>query len=149
MNAQTLDDLQVRPGLRVLVRVDINVPMENGRVTDLTRIERIKPTVAHLASKGAKVVLLAHFGRPKGKSVAAMSLSAVVPALAEVFGQSVGFCGDCIGADAEAAVMTLGDGDILLLENTRFHPGEETNDPAPAAPWRRQGLDHSSLRRGE
>lgn len=130
MAARTLDDLGDMRSKRVLVRVDINVPMENGVVSDLTRIERIKPTIDELTAKGARVVLLAHFGRPKGKPVPDMSLAAVVPSLSEVFGQPVAFAADCVGAAAETAVGAMADGDVLLLENTRFHAGEEANDAA-------------------
>jgi len=128
--ARTLDDVGELHSKRALVRVDINVPMENGIVSDLTRIERIKPTIDDLTAKGARVVLLAHFGRPKGKVVPEMSLRALVPSLSKVFGKDVAFAEDCIGDVAEAGVAALSDGDILLLENTRFHAGEEANDAA-------------------
>ncbi len=118
MSWKTLDDFDLA-GKRVLTRVDINVPVADGRVTDATRIERIVPTIEHILSKGGKPVLLAHFGRPKGKVVPEMSLSVVVPALADALGVTVGFDGE--------------DGAVLLLENTRFHPGEEANDPDFAA----------------
>lgn len=129
MTFKTLDDLQDVSGKRVLVRVDINVPMNGDQVTDVTRIERIKPTVLELADRGAKVILLAHFGRPKGEVVPFMSLGPVVPALAEVFGKSVGFAADCCGEPAISAIAGMANGDILLLENTRFHPCEEKNNP--------------------
>jgi len=125
---QTLDDLSVR-GKRVLVRVDLNVPMKDGVVTDLVRIERQAPTIRELAGKGARVIVLSHFDRPKGKVVPSMSLKPVVAPLAKVLGKPVAFAGDCVGEVASAAVAKLKDGDILLLENTRFHPGEEKNDP--------------------
>ena len=115
-------------GKRVLVRVDLNVPMENGRVTDTTRIERILPTIREISDKGGRVVLLAHFDRPKGKVVPEMSLAGVVSTLAEMLGRPVAFGTDCIGPMAEAAVRALKDGDVVLLENTRFHKGEEEND---------------------
>ncbi|MEM1039574.1 MAG: phosphoglycerate kinase [Pseudomonadota bacterium] len=130
MAAKTLDDFPEVRSKRVLVRVDINVPMENGVVSDLTRIERIKPTVDELTDKGAKVVLLAHFGRPKGRVVPDMSLRVVVASLSHVFGKDVAFAENCIGSAAENAVNAMANGDILLLENTRFHAGEEGNDPA-------------------
>ncbi|MDE1157799.1 MAG: phosphoglycerate kinase [Neorhizobium sp.] len=127
---KTLDDLTDIAGKRVLVRVDLNVPVSGGKVTDATRIERVAPTILELSKKGAKVILLAHFGRPKGEPVADMSLSLIVPAVNEVLGQKVLFAADCIGPDAAEAVETMKNGDILLLENTRFHKGEENNDPA-------------------
>ncbi len=126
---KTLDDLSDLSGKRVLVRVDLNVPVANGEVTDLTRIERIAPTISELSKKGAKVVLLAHFGRPKGAPSDEFSLKQVVKPLAKVLGHGVHFADDCIGDKAKAAVDALNDGDVLLLENTRFHKGEEKNDP--------------------
>jgi phosphoglycerate kinase len=126
---RTLDDLEPQ-GLRVLVRVDLNVPMKDGRVTDMTRIERVAPTIDELADKGAKVVLLAHFGRPKGKPAAEFSLKPIAGALESVLDRRVLFAGDCVGDQAARAVERMSDGDVLLLENTRFHPGEEANDPA-------------------
>jgi phosphoglycerate kinase len=125
----TLDDADVA-GKRALVRVDLNVPMDNGVVTDTTRIDRIVPTIRDLSGRGAKVVLLAHFGRPKGERKPADSLKPVVPALARALGRPVAFAEDCVGDVAEAAIGALEDGEILLLENTRFHAGEEKNDPA-------------------
>jgi phosphoglycerate kinase len=130
---RTLDDAGDLTGKRVLLRVDLNVPVENGAVTDATRIERVAPTIRELSDRGAKVALLAHFERPKGKRVPGMSLAPVAPAVAEAVGRPVGFVDDCVGEAAEAAVAKLGDGGIVLLENTRFHPGEETNDPNFAA----------------
>jgi phosphoglycerate kinase len=129
MRFKTLDDLPDVSGKRILVRVDINVPMDGARVTDLTRIERIKATVLELSVKGAKVILLAHFGRPKGQVIPDMSLAPVVPALTRVFGQDVAFASDCCGPIATDAIAAMGNGDILLLENTRFHPCEEKNNP--------------------
>lgn len=126
---KTLDDFDLR-GKRVLLRVDLNVPMEQGRVTDMTRIERTVPTVRELAEKGARVVLLSHFGRPKGKRVADMSLEPVADALQQVLGRPVHFVADCIGASVEKAVVALRDGDVALLENLRFHAEEEKNDGA-------------------
>ncbi|WP_046862685.1 phosphoglycerate kinase [Microvirga massiliensis] len=125
---RTLDDADVK-GRRVLVRVDLNVPMENGRVTDTTRIERVLPTIREISDKGGKVLLLAHFGRPKGRD-AKDSLRPVAAALEKELGRPVAFADDCIGDAAEAAVSKLADGNVLLLENTRFHAGEEKNDPA-------------------
>ena len=132
MNWKTIDDMDF-DGKVALVRVDINVPVEAGRVTDATRIEKIVPTVKAIQDKGGKVVLLAHFGRPKGQVVPAMSLRVTLPALEAALGQKVGFAEDCVGAPAKKAVAAMGAGDVLLLENTRFHPGEEKNDPTMAA----------------
>jgi len=126
---RTLDEVDVR-GRRVLIRVDLNVPMQDGRVADATRIERVAPTIRELAEKGARVVVLSHFGRPKGKPSAAMSQRPLVEPLAQALGRKVAFADDCIGPRAEAAVAALGDGGVLLLENVRFHEGEEANDKA-------------------
>ncbi len=125
---KTLDDLDLG-GKVVLTRVDINVPVENGAVTDATRIERIVPTVKDILTKGGKPVLLAHFDRPKGKVVPEMSLRVVLPALEAALGQPVAFAEDCVGPAAAQAVADLPTGGVLLLENTRFHKGEEANDP--------------------
>jgi phosphoglycerate kinase len=125
---RTLDDLQVK-GKRVLVRADLNVPMKNGKVSDTSRIDRTAPTIRELSDKGARVIVLSHFERPKGKVVPSMSLKPVVPALSKAVGKPVGFAEDCVGDKAKAAVAKLKNGDILLLENTRFHAGEEANDP--------------------
>jgi phosphoglycerate kinase len=125
---KTIDDINAPAGKRILVRVDLNVPVADGQVTDKTRIERVAPTILELAGKGAKVILLAHFGRPKGEPVADMSLSLIVPAVSEVLGTKILFASDCIGPDAEKAIASMKDGEILLLENTRFHKGEEKND---------------------
>ncbi|MGG7516642.1 phosphoglycerate kinase [Allorhizobium undicola] len=126
---KTLDDLTDIAGKRVLVRVDLNVPVSGGKVTDATRIERVAPTIRELSGKGAKVILLAHFGRPKGEPVADMSLSQIVPAVQEVLDQAVAFAADCVGDAAASAIARMNNGDILLLENTRFHKGEEKNTP--------------------
>ena len=123
----TLDDADVS-GKRVLVRVDLNVPMQDGHVTDTTRIERVAPTITELSDKGAKVILLAHFGRPKGEFNAEFSLAQIARATEEVLGKPVAFAADCIGPEAEKAVADLEIGGVLLLENTRFHKGEEKND---------------------
>jgi phosphoglycerate kinase len=128
---RTLDALEAR-GRRVLLRADLNVPMQDGKVSDLTRLERLSPTIRELAEKGAKVVVLSHFDRPKGKRVPEMSLRPVAEALGQVLGRPVGFAEDCIGPAAEAAVAAMRPGDVVVLENTRFHPGEEKNDPALA-----------------
>ncbi|MDR7038177.1 phosphoglycerate kinase [Methylobacterium sp. BE186] len=127
---RTLDDAGSLAGKRVLLRVDLNVPMEGGRVTDATRIERVVPTIREIAEGGGKVVLLAHFGRPKGKPDPKDSLKPVVETLSRHLGRPVAFAEDCIGGAAETAVAGLKDGDVLLLENTRYHAGEEKNDPA-------------------
>ena len=124
---KTLDDLDAR-GRTVLVRLDLNVPMKDGRVTDPTRIERILPTVRELREQGAKVVVLAHLGRPKGKRESSMSLEPVAAALGDALGARVAFAEDCIGDVAERAVRRLGEGEVLLLENLRFHAGEEKNE---------------------
>jgi phosphoglycerate kinase len=125
---RTLDQADVT-GKRVLVRVDLNVPVENGKVTDATRIERVAPTIRQIADRGGKVILLSHFGRPKGPDPT-QSLKQLIPALAEVLHRPVAFAEDCIGDKAAAAVNALRPGDILCLENTRFHKGEERDDPA-------------------
>ncbi len=125
----TLDELDPR-GRRVLVRVDFNVPMQDGEVTDATRIERAATTLRELMEKGGRVVAISHFGRPKGRREPAMSLAPIVPVLGRVLGAEVVFAEDCVGEPAERVVSALGDGGIALLENLRFHPGEERNDPA-------------------
>ena len=125
---RTLDQLQPK-GKRVLVRVDLNVPMENGKVTDATRIDRILPTIREIADKGGKVILLAHFGRPKNGPDEANSLKPIAKVLGEHLKRPVAFAADCIGEIAEKAVAAMKDGDVLLLQNTRFHKGEEKNDP--------------------
>ena len=125
---RTLDDIDVK-GKRVLLRVDLNVPTENGRVTDATRLERVAPTITEIADKGGRVILLAHFGRPKGPDPK-NSLKPVAAALSQIIKKPVAFAEDCIGEPAEKAVADMKDGDILCLENTRFHTEEEKNDPA-------------------
>jgi len=132
MSWKSLDDMDLA-GKTVLTRVDINVPVKDGKVTDATRIERLQPTVAAIIAKGGKPVLMAHFGRPKGQVVPEMSLEMLVPALETAFGAPVKFAADCIGAPAKEAVAALDAGEVLLLENTRFHAEEEKNDPAFAA----------------
>ncbi len=117
-------------GKRLLVRVDLNVPLRDGKVSDATRIERCLPTLRELSDAGAKVILLSHFGRPKGAVVAEMSLRPVAAALAEAIGRPVAFAEDCQGAAAEAAIASLEPGGLVMLENLRFHAGEEKNDPA-------------------
>ncbi len=132
MGWKTLDDIGLA-GKIVLTRVDINVPMEAGRVTDTTRIDKIRPTVEDIIARGGKVVLLAHYDRPKGKVVPEMSLGHVAGALEASLGRKVIFAADCIGDAAAEAIAAAGAGDVVLLENTRFHAGEEKNDPALAA----------------
>ncbi|MFK0161995.1 phosphoglycerate kinase [Rhizobium sp. NPDC090279] len=127
---KTLDDLTDITGKRVLVRVDLNVPVKDGKVTDATRIERVAPTILELSERGAKVILLAHFGRPKDGPSPDLSLSLIVPAVEEVLDHAVLFASDSIGAPAADAVAKMSNGDILLLENTRFHKEEEKNDAA-------------------
>src|SRR2546421_12902109 len=124
---RTLDQVDLKDK-RVLVRVDLNVPMENGKVTDATRIARVAPTINEIADKGGKVILLAHFGRPKGRDPKD-SLKPVTAEVARVLGRHVGFADDCVGEAAEKAIAAMKNGDVLLLENTRFHPEEENNDP--------------------
>lgn len=128
---RTLDGVDVA-GKRVLMRADLNVPLRDGRITDLTRLERLSPTIVELSGKGAKVIVLSHFDRPKGKRVESMSLRPVAGALGEVLGREVGFVEDCVGDAVAAAVGAMQDGDVLVLENTRFHEGEEANDVAHA-----------------
>jgi phosphoglycerate kinase len=128
-NFKTIDSLDVS-GKRVLVRVDINVPMKAGKVSDATRIERAAPTLSELAAKGAKVIVLSHFGRPAGKRVPEMSLKPLLEPLSKALGKPVAFAEDCVGPLAEDAVRVLKPGEVLLLENLRFHKEEEKNDPA-------------------
>jgi phosphoglycerate kinase len=129
---KTLDGAEVA-GKRVLLRADLNVPVRDGRITDLTRIERLSPTIAELAEKGAKVIVVSHFDRPGGKRVETMSLRPVAGALRDVLGRDVFFADECVGPVAEDAVFRLEPGQILVLENTRFHAGEEANDPEMSA----------------
>jgi phosphoglycerate kinase len=129
---RTLDDIGDVRGKRALVREDLNVPMDGARVTDDTRLRAAAPTIAELSDKGAIVLVLAHFGRPKGERNPDMSLALVTRPLSEVLGREVRFIDDCAGAEAEAAIADLQPGDIAVLENTRFHKGEEKNDPALA-----------------
>ncbi|WP_424940192.1 phosphoglycerate kinase [Aliiroseovarius sp. S253] len=129
---KTLDEMDLN-GKTVLTRVDINVPVKDGVVTDDTRIQRILPTIRDILAAGGKPVLLAHFGRPKGERVPEMSLSVVRPALEAALGSPVKFAEDCIGGPAKQAVVALEAGEVLLLENTRYHAAETKNDPAFAA----------------
>ncbi|MBV8779473.1 MAG: phosphoglycerate kinase [Alphaproteobacteria bacterium] len=123
----TIDDLDLA-GKRVLLRADLNVPVKDGKVTDATRIERLAPTIEALAAKGAKIVVLSHFGRPKGPDTA-NSLRQLVEPLSRAIGKPVRFATDCVGAEAKQAVDALQPGQVALLENLRFHPEEEKNDP--------------------
>ncbi len=138
MSFRTLDALDPR-GKRVLLRADLNVPVRDGAITDRTRIERLSPTIRELADRGGKVVVLSHFDRPKGKRVPEMSLRPLAAALSSVLNRPVAFADDCVGPEAEAAVAKMADGDVLLLENTRYHAGEEGNDPDLAAAIARLG----------
>ncbi|HSV00835.1 MAG TPA: phosphoglycerate kinase [Roseiarcus sp.] len=126
---RTLDSADVA-GKRVLLRVDLNVPTEDGRVTDTTRIARVAPTITEIADKGGKVILLAHFGRPKGGPDEANSLRPVAAAVADIIERLVAFATDSVGKTAGDAIAKMKNGDVLPLENTRFHKGEEKNDPA-------------------
>jgi phosphoglycerate kinase len=137
MRFRTLDDADVK-GKRVLVRVDFNVPMHDGEVADVSRIERNSPTITEIADRGGKVILLSHYGRPKGRD-AKESLKPVVAAVARIIGRPIAFADDCVGDAADKAVAALKPGDILCLENTRFHNGEEKNDSAFAAALARLG----------
>ena len=134
---RTLDHADVK-GQRVIVRADLNVPVEHGVVTDATRIERMAPAIVEIADKGAKVILLSHFGRPKGRDPKD-SLKPVASELARILKRPVKFANDCVGEAGERAVAAMKPGDFLLLENTRFHPGEEKNDPAFVAQLARLG----------
>jgi phosphoglycerate kinase len=128
MTFRRLDEADVA-GKRALVRVDFNVPMEQGRVTDDTRLRAAVPTIAFLRAKGAKVILLAHFGRPKGKRDPEQSLAPIAPALQNLIGAPVAFALDCVGEETAKTIENLPAGGVILLENTRFHAGEEKNDP--------------------
>ena len=133
-----LDKLKTTQGIdvkgkRVLVRADLNVPVKNGKVTDATRLQRLVPGLKDLAGRGAKVIVISHFGRPKGGPEPELTLKPVADALGQLIGKPVAFASDCVGPAAATAVDTLKDGDIAVLENLRFHAGEEKNDPAFAA----------------
>ncbi len=131
MTLRRIQDADVA-GKRVLVRVDFNVPMQDGQISDDTRLRAALPTITWLREHKARVILLSHFGRPRGEYVPSLSLKPVAPVLARLLGAPVGFAADCAGPVAQKAVAALHDGDVLLLENTRFHPGETRNDPALA-----------------
>ncbi len=128
MKIRTIDQLDLS-GKRVLIRVDFNVPMDKaGNVTDDTRIQAALPTIKLAATSGAKTILLSHLGRPKGKKVPEMSLAAAAKRLSGLLGKEVPFVADCVGDEAMKAVSSMRPGDVLMLENVRFHPGEEKND---------------------
>ena len=129
---KTTKDIDVA-GKRVLVRADLNVPVRDGKVSDATRLERVVPGLKDLASRGAKVIVISHFGRPKSGPEAEFSLKPVAEQLGALLGHRVAFAADCIGAPAIATVAAMKNGDIAVLENLRFHKGEEKNDPAFAA----------------
>ncbi|MGG5818166.1 phosphoglycerate kinase [Falsiroseomonas sp. HW251] len=131
MAFRTIDALDPR-GKRVLLRADLNVPVKDGRITDRTRIERLSPTIRELADKGGRIIICSHFDRPKGRRVPEMSLKPMAEALSASLNRPVAFADDCVGPEAEAAAAALQEGEVLLLENTRFHAGEEKNDPALA-----------------
>ena len=130
MSLRTLDQAGDLKGKRVLVRVDFNVPMDGGQVADDTRLRAALPTIRRLKDQGAKVILIAHFDRPKGKRVPQMSLSPVVSPLSALLGEPVAFSHDCVGPETEADIRQVPDGRVILLENLRYHAGEEANDPA-------------------
>ncbi|MBE7620245.1 phosphoglycerate kinase [Komagataeibacter sp. FXV2] len=125
---KTLDQLQPA-GKKVLLRADLNVPVKGGQITDATRLLRLLPTIQELAQKGARIIVVSHFDRPKGQRVPEMSLAPIADALGDALGRPVTFADDCIGPVAQKAVDAMQDGDVVVLENTRFHPGEEANDP--------------------
>jgi phosphoglycerate kinase len=129
MSFKTLQDFDLK-GKRVLVRADLNVPAKDGKVTDTTRIDRLKPTIDYLTAKGAKTVILSHFGRPKSSADTEFSQAFLAPVCEKSWGVKVGFAKDCIGEDASNSIGAMKDGDVVLLENVRFHAGEEKNDPA-------------------
>lgn len=139
MPFRTLDDMGDIAGKRVLVRADLNVPIDGSTVTDDNRLRAAVPTISELSDRGATVLILSHFGRPQGRRDPGQSLAAIVPALQAVLGRDVAFVADCVGDDALATVSALGGGAIAVLENTRFHEGEEANDPAFAAELARLG----------
>ena len=138
MKFLSIDDMPDVAGKRVLVRADLNVPIADGRVTDATRLFAAQATLATLADRGARVLVLSHFGRPKPGD-RSLSLAAIAPALREVMGRPVSFVDECVGPEAEAAVAAMAPGDIMVLENARFHAGEEANDPAFVAALARLG----------
>ena len=131
MTFRTLDGVAVA-GKRVLLRADLNVPVRDGAITDLTRLERLTPTIRELSDRGARVIVVSHFDRPKGKRVPEMSLRPISAALRDILKRDVFFADDCVGPIAQEAVANLNNGEVLVLENTRYHAGEEANDPVMA-----------------
>ena len=145
MTFRTLDGVAVA-GKRVLLRADLNVPVRDGKITDLTRIERLSPTIRELSGKGAHVIVLSHFDRPKGKRVPEMSLAPMATALGQVLGRKVRFAEDCVGLPAQQAIVALQRRRRGVLENTRFHPGEEKNDPPSPRKWPSSATSSSTTR---
>jgi phosphoglycerate kinase len=129
MKFKTIRDIDLN-NKRVLMRADLNVPAKHAKVTDTTRIDRLKPTIDYLRKNGARTLILSHFGRPEGEQNPQMSLAFLLPALEQSWGTKVKFAQDCIGAKAESLAASLQPGEIAILENVRFHKGEEANDPA-------------------
>ncbi len=138
MSFKTLRDYDLK-GKRVIVRADLNVPASGGKVTDTTRIDRLKPTIDYLTQSGAKIIILSHFGRPKGEFEVEFSQEFLAPVCAKSWGKHVAFAKDCVGDVAQSAIAALKDGDIVLLENVRFHKGEEKNDPTLVAEFAKLG----------
>src|SRR5215218_7480768 len=138
MAKKTVADVDVK-GKRVLMRVDFNVPLEGSRITDDRRIQQALPTIKSVLDRGGRLILMSHLGRPKGGPEAKYSLKPAQLKLSELLGRPVGFTDDCIGPGAEAAANSLKDGDVLLLENVRFHKEEEKNDPNFAAQLAKMG----------
>ena len=132
MKKLTVDDLEPK-GKRILMRVDFNVPLEDGKVANDQRIRAALPTIKHIVDLGGKLILMSHLGRPKGQRVATMSLKPCIEVLSGLLGKDVGFVNDCIGDDVETAVGSLGDGEIILLENLRYYEEETENDADFAA----------------
>ena len=145
MTFRTLDSLDAA-GKRVLLRADLNVPVRDGKITDMTRIERLAPTIRELSGKGAKVIVCSHFDRPKGKRVPSMSLRPMADALSHVLGRPVGFAEDSVGDVAKAGGRPMASGDVLVLENTRFHPGKRRTMPRSAPLWPRWPTCSSTMR---
>ena len=128
MSKKIVSDLKVN-GKKVLIRVDFNVPMKDGVITDDTRVKAALPTIKYVIDNGGKLIIMSHLGRPKGEVVAKYSLKSVVAHLSELLGKPVAFANDCIGEEAEKVVNNLKNGEVALLENLRFHKEEEKNNP--------------------